>query len=100
MNPLATCQMASPSQSPKPKSTSTPARPNASTLDVRISTMDAVLDVVTTLGRVGASIVTLRAELGRVEVTFVANDLVTRRLPSLMQTIVPVTDVTIVESGR
>lgn len=67
------------------------------TLDISIQNMDAILDIVTTLGRVGAKIVAISALGLRVHVTFDARELVARRLPSLLATIVPVQEVTVLE---
>lgn len=67
------------------------------TLDIKIRNMDAVLDIVTTLGRVGAEIVAISALRFRVQVTFDARELVARRLPSLLATIVPVQEVTVLK---
>ncbi len=67
---------------------------DATTLDVDIQSMDAVVDVVITLSRVGASLVSLQADSGRVRVTFHATEFISRRLPSLLQSLVQVLDVT------
>lgn len=66
-------------------------------LDIKIRNMDAVLDIVTTLGRVGAKIVAISALGFRVHVTFDARELVARRLPSLLATIVPVQEVSVLK---
>jgi hypothetical protein len=70
---------------------------DAITLDIDVQNMDAVVDVVITLSRVGANLVSLQADSGRVRVTFHATEFISRRLPSLLKALVPVLDVTRIE---
>lgn len=70
---------------------------DAITLEMQVQDMNAVLDIMVTLGRVGAEVVSMRAESSRVCVTYRASEFVSRRLPSLLRTLVPVLDVTAIK---
>jgi len=72
------------------------ADPPQETLNIGLQNMDAVADVVTTLGRVNASIINMRAERCLVRLTYSATEPVARRLPSLLRSIVPVTSVAVI----
>jgi DNA-binding protein len=70
------------------------------TLDLQVQAMEAVLDIVTTLGRVGAEIVAIRAIGNNVRVTFDARNLVAKRLPSLLETIIGVKTVCVADDAE
>lgn len=69
-------------------------------LDVNVQTMEAILDIMTTLGRVGAKIVAINASGVRVRIVYDASAFVARRLPSLLETIIQVEAVKILERAE
>lgn len=74
-------------------SDATPVGASVHTLSIAVHTLDAVMDVLTTLARLGATIEKINANEGKVEVSYQARKHVAARVPSLIQSLVSVTDV-------
>lgn len=65
-------------------------------LRLELHSFDGLMDVITTLARVGATTETLVAEKRKLVIGFVARNNVASRLPGLLRELIPVLDVEIV----